>query len=204
MKTLPPNLVFAKPIKSKPFLRLRGETDASSSAVWLRFLESVRLPVHIMFTSSFCHGSAIQRLASSQMWWPTTIITRTKMTVRLTANPPLFSPPTYDHWPAWVNYNLLSAVVPTLKARSWKFILVNVFYTTHYFFNLYCIPIFLCPRVCDSGGWRHYYSLSVTTYIFIWVWTDLDVTCNLTDLTSRCLKSSCVLSKCKFFAFRVI
>lgn len=73
-----------------------------------------------MFTSSLCCRSAIQRLASLQVCLPTTIITRTKMTIRLTANLSLFSPPSYDGWPAWVNHNLLSAVVPVPK-KSWNF-----------------------------------------------------------------------------------
>lgn len=54
--------------------------------------------------------SAIQRLASSQMCWPTAIIILNKMAVRLTANWSLFSTPSYDNWPAWANQNLLSAM----------------------------------------------------------------------------------------------
>lgn len=131
------------------------------------------LPIHIMFTSSFCHG-VIQRLASSQMCWPTTVITRTKMTVRLTANPSLLNPPSYDQWPAWVNYNLPSAAVPQLKARRWKlnrwvYSLRKLFYRANTGWcpwsqgYLYCLnPVFsgnsgrgrdVCRAVPGVGTW---------------------------------------------------
>ena len=91
-------------------------TNSGEAVFYLLQSDSLSRKPRVMLASSLCCWSAIQ---SSQICLPTTIITSTKITIRLTEKLSLFSPPCYDNWAVWVNHNLLLSAVPqTLKVRA--------------------------------------------------------------------------------------